>query len=202
MPAGRAATAGWAATASLGYSLGCSHGRRRHDPDRPALASPGATPRAERSGPDGGGTGADPDVLRSRRIPTDPGSVVITEAVAIRAYPELAQLTALRDAGWRFLPITDDEEQLDGLVGVRHWTDHTDALWIHDRTDTLAVRLLADAPGAPGGLLWQHAGPLADTTAALLELSAPGQPDAPTLLLARSLLDQPTPALEQRLRCP
>jgi len=87
---------------------------------------------------------------------------------------------------------THDEGQLDGLVGPRQWPCHTDALWIHDRTDTLALRLLADTPGARGGLVWHRSGPLADTTAALLELPAPGQPGAPTLILARSLLDEPT----------
>ncbi len=125
------------------------------------------------------------------------GSAVITEADAIRAYPELAQLTTLRDTGWRFLPLTDDHGQLHGLVGVRHRPGHTDALWIYDRTDTLAVRLLADAPGAPGGLLWQRAGALTDTATALMELPDPGQPSAPALLLARSLLSELTPTLER-----
>lgn len=147
-----------------------------------------------RSGTGGGGTGVDPDLLRPRRIPSRPGSIVITEADAIRAYPELAQLYTFRDAGWRFLPITDDDGQLGGLVGTRHWPGHTDALWIYGRTDTLAVRLLADAPGARGGLVWKRSGALADTAAALLELPAPGQPGAPSLVLARLMAPKvPTP---------
>jgi hypothetical protein len=65
---------------------------------------------------------------------------------------------------------------------------------IYDRTDTLAVRLLADAPGTQGGLIWQRSGALADTAPALLELPAPGQPGAPALILARSLRTEPMPA--------
>ncbi len=118
---------------------------------------------------------------------------MITETDAIRAYPELARLYEFRDAGWRFLPITDDDGQLEGFVGTRHWPGHTDALWIYDRTDTLAVRLLAEAPGARGGLVWQRSGALADTVAAMLELPAPGDPGAPSLILAQSLLSEPMP---------
>lgn len=124
---------------------------------------------------------------------------MITAADAIRAYPELARLAACRDAGWHFLPLTDDDGQLGGLVGVRHWPGHTDALWIYGRTDTLAVRLLADAPGARGGLVWQRSGALGDTAAALLELPAPGQPGAPSLVLPRPVLSGPTPGGGGRL---
>lgn len=59
------------------------------------------------------------------------------------------------------------------------------------RADTLAVRLLADAPGARGGLVWQLAGALADTAAALLELPAPGEKGAPSLILAVTGLSVP-----------
>ncbi|MPZ66555.1 MAG: hypothetical protein GEU83_13940 [Pseudonocardiaceae bacterium] len=118
---------------------------------------------------------------------------MITAADTIRAYLELAQIYEFRDAGWHFLPIPDDNGQLGGFVGARHWPGHTDALWIYDRTDTLAVRLLADAPGARGGLVWQRSGALADTAAAILELPAPGQPGAPTLIQARSLLNESMP---------
>ena len=109
---------------------------------------------------------------------------MITEADALRAYPELAYLGVIRDAGWRFRHLTDDDGQLYGLVVARHWPGHTDALWIYGRTDTHAVRLLADAPGARGGLVWERTGTLADTAAALLELPAPGQPGAPALIRA------------------
>lgn len=107
---------------------------------------------------------------------------MITEADAVRAYPELAQLAVIRDAGWRFRHLLDDDGQLYALVGARHWPGHTDALWILGRTETYAVRLLADAPGARGGLVWERSGALADTAAALLELPAPDQPGAPTLI--------------------
>ena len=113
---------------------------------------------------------------------------MITREDAIRAYPELAQLATIRDTGWTFRHLTDEEGQLCGLVGVRHWPGHTDALWIYGRGETRAVRLLADAPGARGGLVWEHCGALADTTAALLELPAPGQPRAPALILAPARL--------------
>ncbi len=111
------------------------------------------------------------------------------EAEVVRRYPELSLLVSMRDAGWDFRPLVDDRGQLSGIVGTWHWPAHTDALWIFDRHDSCALRLLADAPGAQGGAVWRHSGPLTDTIAALLELPAPGQPGAPTLVVAsRSLL--------------
>jgi len=44
------------------------------------------------------------------------------------------------------------------------------------------MRLLADAPGDRGGLVWERSGALANTAAALLELPAPGHPGAPALI--------------------
>ncbi len=46
---------------------------------------------------------------------------------AVRVYPELRQLAALRDGGWRFLPIGDPGE-LEGIVGYRNREGHIDAL--------------------------------------------------------------------------
>jgi hypothetical protein len=109
---------------------------------------------------------------------------VITAQDAIRAYPELAQLAAIREAGWTFRHLTDDHGQLCGLVGTRHWPGHTDALWIYGSSETRAVRLLADAPGARGGLVWEHCGPLAGYGSRSARAASARQPGAPALILA------------------
>lgn len=113
----------------------------------------------------------------------------ITPEQAIRSYPELARLAELKGAGWLFRPLGDPASPA-GIAGVRHWGQYSDFLFILGRTETRAVRLLADAPGAPGGIVWSQEGALAQTVPALLELPAPDEPAAPRLILGRwSLLD-------------
>lgn len=99
-------------------------------------------------------------------------------------FPELAQLELLPKAGWRLQPITDDSGQPTCVVGWRSVADTTDALWIYDRTDCLAVRLLVPGPGDPGGLFWQHTGDLSSCISELLALPAPSARSAPRLVKA------------------
>ncbi len=113
------------------------------------------------------------------------------EAEALRNYPELSLLVNMRNAGWQFRPLTDDHGRLDGIAGAWHWAAHTDALWIFDRHDTCAIRLLADTAAARGGVVWKQSGSLNDTIAALLELPAPDQPGAPNLIIASGSLLAP-----------
>ena len=113
----------------------------------------------------------------------------ITPEQALRTYPELARLAQLKGTGWLFHPL-GDPVNLQGIAGTRHRGQYSDFVVIRGRTETRAVRLLADAPGAPGGIVWSRCGPLAETVPALLELPAPDDPKAPRLIIGRgSLLD-------------
>ncbi|HCT75899.1 MAG TPA: hypothetical protein DGT23_04770 [Micromonosporaceae bacterium] len=111
--------------------------------------------------------------------------MTITHADAIGAFPELARLALLPAAGWRFQPIAEDGV-LVCLVGWRNLGQATDALWIYDRTDCLAARLVADTGGASGGIVWDHTGSLASCVEELLALPGPDEPTAPRLVKARA----------------
>ncbi len=106
----------------------------------------------------------------------------ITPEQAVRTYPELARLAVLKGIGWLFHPLGDPVNP-QGIAGIRHRGQYSDFLVIRGRTETRAVRLLADAPGAPGGIVWSREGPLAETVPALLELPAPDDPKAPRLII-------------------
>lgn len=103
----------------------------------------------------------------------------VIEADAVRLFPELAKLALLPRAGWRFQPIAEDGWPVC-LVGWRTLGGATDVLWIFDRTDCLAVRLL------PDGLVWEHTGGLATCVEEVLALPGPGEPAGPRLARARA----------------
>jgi hypothetical protein len=80
-------------------------------------------------------------------------------------YPELTQLALLPKAGWRFQTVSDDGGNLDCVVGWRTDRDARDVLWIYDRTDCLAMRMLdRDKP------VWRYTGDLSSCIAELLAL--------------------------------
>jgi hypothetical protein len=99
-------------------------------------------------------------------------------------YPELARLALLPKAGWRFQTITDENGELTCVVGWHHEEHATDALWIYDRTDCLAARLLVPSAGDPGGLVWRHLGDIASCVDELLALPGPHDRTAPRLVTA------------------
>lgn len=107
------------------------------------------------------------------------GDMNAIEAEAVRLFPELARLALLPRAGWRFQAITEDGRPAC-LVGWRTLAGATDALWIFDRTDCLALRMLVD------GVVWKHTGGLATCVEELLALPAPDEPGAPRLVRARA----------------
>jgi hypothetical protein len=107
---------------------------------------------------------------------------------AMRSYPELAEVVALRDAGWEFVPLREAGELL-GFAGYRHRGQGSiDVLYVFDRNDCRAVRLVTDEPGAPGGLVWRFDGSLADAVRELRALPAPGAAGAPRLVIGRASL--------------
>ena len=105
----------------------------------------------------------------------------LTDVQAVRDFPELSWLIALRDAGWHFLtPHVDETGCPFQVEGVRPWQDGwADAIRVRSPTDTLGLRL---APGVPGGVTWQRAGTLAEVCGELLALPAPCQSAAPRLV--------------------
>ncbi|MGO1051271.1 hypothetical protein [Crossiella sp. CA198] len=98
--------------------------------------------------------------------------------------PELIVLAALRDAGWVFRPWVEAGHTL-GLAGSFTDRDYTDAVFIADRDDARAVRLLADQPGATGGVVWDFSGSLREVVAELIALPAPHSRLAPQLVIAK-----------------
>lgn len=110
-------------------------------------------------------------------------NVVITEADAIARYPELDALITLRQAGWCFRLILDDDQQPGCLVGSYSRERYTDAIFIYDETHTAAARVLDDTYG--GGCVWTTEGRnLADVVHDLITLPEPGMPGAPALVIA------------------
>jgi hypothetical protein len=117
-------------------------------------------------------------------------SELITEADALREYPELQQLVDVRRAGWNFRVIEDDAHRLTGLAASMSRKQYTDALFILDSTNVSAVRLLADEYG--GGCVWKKSGvDLQEIVTDLLGLPEPGQSGAPTLVTKSRLLWTP-----------
>ncbi|MEC3981609.1 hypothetical protein [Amycolatopsis sp. H20-H5] len=114
----------------------------------------------------------------------------INNADALRRYPELRQLVTVREAGWVFRPIQDDDGELEGIAGSYSRDQYTDALFIFDRTNVSAARVLDDAYG--GGCVWSKEGSdLQEVVYELLGLPEPGQPAAPHLVKRSSLLWTP-----------
>ena len=87
----------------------------------------------------------------------------------IEEYPELARLALLRRDGWAFRPVNDERGELSCVVGWRKWGAASDALWIFDRGDCLAMRVV------DGGIAWERTGTLADCLSELLALPEPSR---------------------------
>ncbi|MCP2166553.1 hypothetical protein LX83_003421 [Goodfellowiella coeruleoviolacea] len=96
-----------------------------------------------------------------------------TRDEALREHPELANLELLKDAGWRFQPLADENGEPLCLVGFHHVGPYTDAIYLYDVHDSLAVRLLGDQPGWRGGMVWRYAGRLVECVRELLALPTP-----------------------------
>jgi hypothetical protein len=113
----------------------------------------------------------------------------ITDEAAVRLYPELQALVVARQAGWIFRPLHEDGEVV-GIAGSRSCQQYTDAVFITDRTNVAAARVLDEAYG--GGCVWSKEGSdLQEVVYELLSLPEPGQPTAPTLVTSSSLLWTP-----------
>ncbi|WP_158852379.1 hypothetical protein [Saccharothrix deserti] len=106
----------------------------------------------------------------------------MSDAAAVRAFPALAGLVAIRDAGWQFV----HQRVVDGVPtevdGFRLWPDgRHDAIRVRSSTDAMALRADGDEPP---GIVWERAGSLSDVVEGLLSLPAPTQRFAPRLIVA------------------
>jgi hypothetical protein len=119
-----------------------------------------------------------------------PPAEAVTEADALQRYPELTALVTMREAGWRFRVITNSDGEPECLVGSRSVQRYTDAIFIHDRTDVSAARVLDDAYG--GGCVWKaEKRDLPEVVHDLLGLPEPDTPGAPTLVTTAHTLWTP-----------
>ncbi|MDQ3577559.1 MAG: hypothetical protein M3443_08140 [Actinomycetota bacterium] len=113
----------------------------------------------------------------------------VTEIEAVRRFPELAELVAIREAGWNF-HLLGGNDDLVGIAASRSREQYTDALFVFDRTHIVANRLVSDAYG--GGIVWMKEGSdLQEIARELLDLPAPGEPGAPSLVIRASSLWTP-----------
>lgn len=119
----------------------------------------------------------------------------ISEAEAIRRYPELDGLRMIRDAGWRFRMRTDESHELVGIDGWHDWPGGwRDAIGIKTSTDACAIRMFVDE------LVWDVSGTLNDMVAALIALPAPSDPTAPRLVVGSAPLWTPSSAGDRTWR--
>ncbi|MGB3438669.1 MAG: hypothetical protein WBA97_07925 [Actinophytocola sp.] len=114
----------------------------------------------------------------------------VTSADSLRLYPELQQLLDVREAGWVFRLIQDEDGPLEGIAGSFSRQQYTDAIFVFDRTNVSAARVLADENG--GGCVWSKQGSgIQEVVFELIGLPEPGQPAAPSLVKRSSLLWTP-----------
>ncbi|GAA3040530.1 hypothetical protein [Actinokineospora globicatena] len=113
----------------------------------------------------------------------------ITQDDALRRFPELVHLLSIREAGWNFHLLGENDE-LVGVAASYSRAQFTDAIFVFDRTHFLANRLLADDYG--GGVVWmKESSDLEEIVHDIRDLPAPGEPGAPSLVLASGSLWTP-----------
>lgn len=112
-----------------------------------------------------------------------------SDAEAVRQHPELQALVTARQAGWVFRVMIEDGDPV-GIAGSFNRQQYTDAIFIFDRTNVSAARVLDDWYG--DGCVWSKEGSdLQEVVYELLGLPEPGEPGAPYLVKRSSLLWTP-----------
>lgn len=113
----------------------------------------------------------------------------VTEQQALHLYPELGVLLAVRQAGWIFRELREDGETM-GIAGSFSRRQYSDAIFIFDRHNVAAARVLDDSYG--GGCVWsRERADLEEVVTDLLGLPEPGLCGAPTLIKHSSPLWTP-----------
>ena len=106
----------------------------------------------------------------------------MNDDAAVAAYPALAGIICLREAGWTFVHRDVIDDVPTTVEGFRLWPGG----WMD------VVRVLGDAEAMalrtdgsePPGIVWERTGTLADITDALRSLPAPDHHLAPRLVRA------------------
>jgi len=102
----------------------------------------------------------------------------------------LGKLAELRDRGFQFMNIPDEDGRLDRIMGYRQLRGFVDTILFRSEDDAKAGRMPAVHDSAqPGKAVWLFEGSLAEAIDRLLELPAPGTPSAPTLSGPSAALD-------------
>jgi hypothetical protein len=113
----------------------------------------------------------------------------ITEQEAVRQYPELQTLVVARQSGWIFRTLMENGQTV-GIAGSLSRQQYTDAIFVFDRSNVSAARVLDDAYG--GGCVWSREGSdLEEVVTDLLGLPEAGESGAPSLVKRSSLLWTP-----------
>jgi hypothetical protein len=94
----------------------------------------------------------------------------------------LGKLAELRDRGFQFMNIPDEDGRLDRIMGYRQMRGFVDTILFRSEHDAKAGRMPAVHDSThEGKAVWLFEGSLAEAIDRLLELPAPGAPTAPTL---------------------
>ncbi|WNV85038.1 hypothetical protein [Umezawaea sp. Da 62-37] len=113
----------------------------------------------------------------------------IVEQEAVRQYPELHTLVVARRSGWIFRTLVESGQTV-GIAGSLSRQQYTDAIFVFDRSNVSAARVLDDTYG--GGCVWcRERADLEEVVTDLLGLPEPGESGAPNLVKRSSLLWTP-----------
>jgi hypothetical protein len=94
----------------------------------------------------------------------------------------LGKLAELRDRGFQFMNIPDEDGRLDRIMGYRQLRGFVDTILFRSEHDAKAGRVPAVHDSSqPGKAVWLFEGTLDEAIDKLLELPPPGAATAPTL---------------------
>lgn len=94
----------------------------------------------------------------------------------------LGKLAELRDRGFQFMNIPDEDGRLDRIMGYRQLRGFVDTILFRSEDDAKAGRAPAVHDSSHPKAVWRFEGSLAEAIDRLLELPPPGTPFAPTLM--------------------
>ncbi|MFD1150192.1 hypothetical protein [Saccharothrix hoggarensis] len=95
----------------------------------------------------------------------------------------LSKVIELRESGFQFLHLRDEDGQLDRIMAFKQRRGYIDSILFWSETEARAGRLPAvrDSQRAAQAV-WIYEGPLVEAVDRLLDLPEPGSRNAPTLM--------------------
>lgn len=95
----------------------------------------------------------------------------------------LSKVIELRESGFQFLHLRDDNGQLDRIMGFKQRRGFVDSILFWSETEARAGRMPAMRDSSrPAQAVWLYEGPLVEAVDRLLDLPEPGARNAPALL--------------------